>query len=105
MLFLSVTEIDGRRALDSVSTMARVAALVLVASAAVTCAFCADSDARMAAASSRRVVTCEPADGGRAFPGPPKMAVELGLFLRRAGRSVMAAARVIVTEVSQVASG
>jgi hypothetical protein len=30
--------------------------------------------------------------------------VELGLFLRSARRSVMAAARVIVTEVSQVAS-
>ena len=43
-------------------------------------------------------------DGGRASLPAPKMAVELGLFLRSAGRSVMPAARVIVTDLSQVAS-
>jgi hypothetical protein len=42
-------------ALDSVSSMARIAALVLVASAAVTCAFRPESDAGMAQASYRRV--------------------------------------------------
>jgi hypothetical protein len=59
-------------ALDSVSTMARIAALVLGASAAVSCAFCLESDVRMAATSSRRVVTRESVDGGRASVHTPK---------------------------------
>ena len=49
-------------------------------------------------------MTRESADGGRASLGAPKMAIELGFFFRSAGRSVMAAARVIVTDLSQVAS-
>ena len=39
-----------------------------------------------------------------AHPPGAENGVELGLFLRRAGRSVMPAARVIVTDLSQVAS-
>ena len=58
----------------------------------------------MAGRSYARVVTRKSNDGGRAFPRALKMVVELGLFLRRAGRSVMPAARVIVTDLSQVAS-
>ena len=38
-------------------TWPRIAALILVAKAGVTCVFCPESDARMAATSSRRVVT------------------------------------------------
>ena len=44
-------------------------------------------------------------DGGRAFPRALKMVVELGLFLRGAGRPVMPAARVIVTDLSHLGVG
>jgi hypothetical protein len=50
---------------------------------ALACAFCANPDARLAAASSRRVVTRKSADGSRAFLRAPKLAVELGFSLRR----------------------
>ena len=38
-------------------------------------------------------------------PGALKMVVELGLFLRGAGRSVMPAVRVIVTDLSHLGVG
>jgi hypothetical protein len=50
-------------------------------------------------------VTLESDDGGRAFHPAPKIAVELVFFLRSAGRSMMPAARVIVTRMSQLACG
>jgi hypothetical protein len=49
-------------------------------------------------------VTRKSDGGGRALPRAPQVAVELGLFLCRAGRSVVPAARVIVTDLSHVAS-
>jgi hypothetical protein len=101
MLFLSVTEIDGRRAPDSVSTTARITAPDPPANTGVTCAFWANSDGRKAAASSRRVVTRESGDGGRISVQVPNRAVELGFSPQTAGHSVTSAARVIVTEVSQ----
>ena len=105
MLFLSVTEAGEAGALDSVSMMARITAPDPRASTGVTCAFCANSGGRISAASSWRVVTREPADGDRISVQVPKWAVELGFSPHTTGRSVMLAARVIVTEVSQVALG
>jgi hypothetical protein len=66
MLFLSVTEAGEAGALDSVSTTARNRHIFAWHETALTCVFCAESDARMAARSSRRVVTRKSADGGRA---------------------------------------
>src|SRR6476661_8172868 len=51
---------------------------------ALTCVFCPESDARMAARSSRRVVTRTSVNGGRASVHTPKQAVEQGFPL--AGR-------------------
>ena len=103
MLFISVTEVGCTTALDSVSMMARITAPDPRANMAVTCAFCANSGGRMSAASSRRVVTRESADGGRISVQVLKWAVELGFSPPTAGHSVMLAGRVIVTGVSQVA--
>ena len=50
----------------------------------LTCVFCPESDARMAATSFRRVVTRTSVDGDRASVHTPKQAVELGFPL--AGR-------------------
>ena len=44
-------------------------------------------------------------DGGRALPRALKIAVELGLFFRGAGRSVMPGVRVIVTDLSHLGVG
>ena len=64
---------------------------------------CPESDACMAETNYRRVVTRKSADGGSESLHVPNLAVELGLSSRRAAHSVMPAARVIVTEVSQLA--
>ena len=61
-----------------------IAASLPGAKSALTCVFCPESDARMAARSSRRVVTRKSVDGGRAFLPAPKQAVEQGFPL--AGR-------------------
>ena len=105
MLFLSVTEGDDTGALDSVAATAFVAAPDPRTNTALTCKFCPASFPRMAGCNEARVVTRKSDDGGRAFLGPPKMAIELGFFFRSAGRSVMTAAWVIVTDLSQGASG
>ena len=104
MLFLSVTEIDGRRALDSAATMAGVAAPDPPANTCVTCASRKESNVGMAQASSRRVVTHKSADGGRGSVQLPSWAVELGFSSHTARHAVMLAARVIVTGMSQLAS-
>ena len=65
MLFLSVTEAGEAGALDLVSTTARNRRIFAWHETALTCAFCPKSDARMAARSSRRVVTRKSVDGGR----------------------------------------
>ena len=57
--------LTARGALDSVSTTAGSPHPDPRVNAGVTCAFCPDSDARMAATSSRRVVTRKSVDGGR----------------------------------------
>ena len=67
MLFLSVTEVDARGALDSVSTTPAIAASLPGAKPALTCVFCPESDQRMAGRSYARVVTRKSDDGGRAF--------------------------------------
>ena len=106
MLCLSVTDVDDTgRALDSVAATAVVAAPDPRANTALTCTFCPASFPRVAVCNEARVVTRKSDDGGRAFLGAPKMAIELGFFFRSAGRSVMTAAWVIVTDLSQGASG
>src|SRR6478672_1810704 len=66
---------------------------------ALTCVFCPGSDARMAARSSRRVVTRQSVDGGRAFLPAPKQAVEQGFPLLGARRPVMTATALVVTDL------
>ena len=105
MLFLSVTEADEAGALDSVPTTAAIAISFSGAKPVLTCVFGPASDPRMAARSYARVVTRKSDDGGRAFRPAPKITVELAPSLRSAARSMMPATRVIVTEVSQLASG
>ena len=105
MLCLSVTDVDDTgRALDSVAATAVVAAPDPRANTALTCTFCPASFPRVAGCNEARVVTRKSDDGGRAFLVAPKMAIELGFFFRSAGRSVMTAAWVIVTDLSQGAS-
>src|SRR5262245_22533863 len=72
---------------------------------ALTCVFCPQRGPRMTARSSARVVTRKSDDGGRAFHPAPKIAVELEFFLCSARRSMMPAAPVIVTRMSQLALG
>ena len=72
---------------------------------ALSCVFCSESDPRMAGRSYARIVTRKSDDGGPSFLQVPKVAIELGFFFRSAGRSVMTAAWVIVTDLSQGASG
>jgi len=84
---LTVTEGDDTGALDSVSTTAVVVAPDPRANTALTCTFCPASFPRMAGCNEARVVTRKSDDGGCAFLGAPKMAIELGFFSRSAGRS------------------
>ena len=87
MLFLSVTEADEAGALDSVSTTSGIAASLPGAKPALTCVFCPESDARMAATSSRRVVTSKSVDGGRPSRSHPETGREQGFpFARRDDR-------------------
>jgi hypothetical protein len=53
----------------------------------LTCVFCPESDARMAATSSRRVVTSKSVDGGRPSRSHPETGREKGFpFARRDDR-------------------
>jgi hypothetical protein len=72
MLFLSVTEADEAGALDSGVNDGRNRRIFAWRKPALTCVFCPESDARMAATSSRRVVTRTSVDGGRASRSHPE---------------------------------
>jgi hypothetical protein len=78
MLFLSVTEAGEAGALDSVSTTARNRRIFAWHETGPDLRLCPKSDARMAATSSRRVLTRKSVDGGRASRHTPKQAVEKG---------------------------
>ena len=71
----------------------------------LTCVVCPKSDARMAATSSRRVVTSTSVDGGRAFRSHAEQAVEQGFRRREAGRPVMPATGLVVTDLSHLGVG
>ena len=104
MRFLSVTEVNGRQALDSASTTAGVAAPYPHANTGVTCAFRPESNAGKARRVIARVVTRKSTDGGRGSVQVPSWAVELDFSSHTARHGVMLAARVIVTGMSQLAS-
>jgi len=104
MPILSVTDIDDVGALDLVSTTARNRRIFAWHET--------DLDLRVLSKVRRPPgrdefsASCDKQVGRRwpRIPSDAKIAIELALFLCRAGRSVMPAARVIVTDFSQVAS-
>src|SRR5262245_8622017 len=102
MLFLSVPEVHDTGALESMSTTDRNRRIFPCSKMALTCAFCPASHPGMTGRSYARVVTRKLDDGAGHSSGRRKWAVELGLLFRSAGQSVMPAARMIVTDLSQV---
>ena len=84
MLFLSVTGAGRAGALDSVSTTARYRRIFACRKTDPDLRVLPRVHARMAARSSRRVVTRTSVDGGRASVHTPKPAIEQGFPL--AGR-------------------
>ena len=91
MLFLSVTEVHLIRC----QRQPAIAISFPGAKPALTCVFGPAFDPRIAGTQLRASVTSTSDEPDDASPRAPKIAVELELFLRRAGRSVMPAARVI----------
>jgi hypothetical protein len=82
-----------------------IAASLPATKPALTCVFCPESDARMAARSSRRVVTRTSVDGGAHPVHTPKQSVEQGFPPRGARRPVMTATGLVVTDVSHLDVG
>jgi hypothetical protein len=102
MLFLAVTEIIGRAALDSSANDARNRRIFAWRKPALTCVFCPESDVRMAARSSRRVVTRTSVDGDRVSRSHAEKAVEQGFPSSRGGRPMMTATGQVVTDLSHL---